>query len=200
MTARTEVDAGHSRSGYSAVAIALHWTIAIAILANIALGLWFESLFDSGNPDDLALGGTIVGIHKSLGLTVLFLSLIRLAWRITHGFPALPDHMAAWERIAARANHLAFYVLMVAIPFSGWALVSASPANRPLDFFGLFPVPQLPIADSEATSNAFSSLHILMAWTMLALAALHIAGALKHHLLDRDDVLARMLPLVRPRS
>lgn len=191
----TEITGGAApRSGYSRVAIALHWIISIGIFTNIALGVWFESLFDSG---DRALGGLVVMLHKSIGILILFLSLIRLGWRVVHGFPPLPEHMAEWEKILARANHLAFYFLMIAVPLLGWSLVSASPANRPTIFFGLFEVPQLPLPDSEALAGTLSTAHVLLAWTTLLLAVLHIAGALKHHFIDRDDVLARMLPLVR---
>lgn len=200
MSQASVVDSYPTRSRYSSIAIALHWIIAVAILLNIVLALWFSSLFATGEPAEQALGGTIVGIHKSIGLTVLFLSVFRLGWRIVHGFPPLPAHLATWERLLARANHIAFYVLMIAIPLIGWLMVSASPSNRPLVFFGLFNVPQLPIADSEAVSDTLSEAHELLAWITLALVVLHVAGALKHHLLDRDDVLARMLPLVRKRG
>ena len=89
---------------------------------------------------------------------------------------------------------------MLGMPLAGWAMSSASPANYPISWFGLFEVAQLPIADSKATAGLFNTMHEIGAWILLALAALHLFAALKHHFGDRDAVLARMLPLVRPRQ
>jgi cytochrome b561 len=173
-------------SGYSSVAIALHWTIALLILANAAGGLLADSVDD-------ATARTIMNIHKPTGITILALSLVRLGWRVTHGFPPLPPSTPRWDAVFARATHVAFYALMIAIPLTGWTLVSGG--SRPLEYFGLFDIPKLPV--SRATSEAAGEVHGLFAFLMLGLAALHVLGALKHHLIDRDEVLARMLPLVR---
>lgn len=178
-----------SHSGYSRVAIALHWTIAVLILGNAIGGLLHEAFGPAAE-------ASIMAVHKSIGLTVLVLSLVRLAWRMAHGFPRFPDSTSRWDAIAARATHVAFYVLIIAVPLAGWMMVSAGP--RPLEWFGLFPWPKLPV--SEATAGTAHDAHVLLAFTTIGLVLLHVAGALKHHFVDRDDVLARMLPLVRRRA
>ena len=178
-----------SHSGYSRVAIALHWTIALLIIGNALGGILADRVGD-------ATAGAIMSVHKPTGLTILALSLFRLGWRVTHGFPRFPDSTPGWDAVAARATHVAFYFLMIAVPLAGWMMVSGG--TRPLEYFGLFDVPKLPV--SQATADAAHDAHTLLAFTTIGLVALHAAGALKHHLVDRDDVLARMLPLVRRRS
>lgn len=193
----TAQDTGHrSRSGYSRVAITLHWLIALMIVGNVVGALIFDGLLDSGDPAERARGVMLVNIHKSVGLTVLVLSLFRLFWRLTHGFPRLPEHMARWEIALARGNHLAFYFAMIAVPLAGYIMVSAGPA--PIAYFGLFDVPKLPVG--KELGGLAHEAHEILAFTTVGLLVLHIAGALKHHFLDRDDVLARMLPLVRPKA
>ena len=178
-----------SHSGYSRVAIALHWTIAALILGNIAGALVAERLGDRAE-------AVIFSVHKSVGLTVLALSVFRLGWRVGHGFPRLPGDTPGWDAALARSTHVAFYFLMIAVPLAGWAMVSAGP--RPLHWFWLFDVPKLPV--SQALAGRAHDAHETLAFATLALAALHVAGALKHHLVNRDDVLVRMLPLVRRRG
>ena len=177
-----------SRSGYSRTAIALHWVIAALIVGNVAGALLADAL---GPP----AAGAIMAVHKSFGLTVLGLSLVRLGWRVAHGFPRFPDSTPGWDAALARATHLAFYGLMIAVPLAGWAMVSAGP--RPLSWFGI-PFPKLPV--SQAAGGIAHDAHEILAFATVGLLVLHVAGALKHHLVDRDDVLARMLPLVRQRS
>lgn len=175
-----------AHSGYSTVAITLHWTIAILIVGNIVGALLAEQV-------DRATAGAIMATHKSIGLTVLMLSLVRLLWRVTHPFPPFPDTTPRWDAVVARATHVAFYGLMIAVPLAGWVMVSGG--SRPLDWFGLFAWPKLPV--SEALAGRAHDAHGLLAFATLGLAVLHAAGALKHHFFDRDDVLARMLPIVR---
>lgn len=178
-----------SRSGYSSVAIALHWTIAALILGNIAGGLLHDSFGEEA-------GRAIMAVHKSIGLTVLALSLFRLGWRIAHGFPRFPDSTPTWDAALARGTQVIFYFMMIAVPLAGWAMVSAGP--RPLSYFGLFDWPKLPVG--KALAGTAHEAHEVLALTTLALVALHVAGALKHQFVDRDDVLHRMLPWVRRRA
>lgn len=175
-----------SRSGYSRTAIALHWTIAALILGNIAGALLHEAVGST-------TGAAIMAAHKSIGLTVLAFSLFRLGWRVRHGFPPLPDATPVWDAVAARSTHVAFYAVMIGLPILGWMMVSSGP--RPLTWFGLFDVPKLPISSQLADWS--HDAHVAIGLATLALVALHVAGALKHHLIDGDDVLARMLPIVR---
>ena len=184
--ASTALPSHRSRSGYSRVAIALHWTIAALILGNIAGAILSEGVGKEA-------AGVIMSIHKPVGLTVLALSLARLGWRVAHGFPRLPDSTPTWDAVFARTTHVAFYFLMTAVPLAGWAMVSAGP--RPLSYFGLFDVPKLPV--SKATAGFAHEAHVVLGLSTLALVVLHVAGALKHQLVDRDDVLHRMLPWVR---
>jgi cytochrome b561 len=181
---------------YSAVSIALHWTIAALIVSQIPLG-WRMS--------DLPYGEAkfeLFQLHKSIGLTILILSLVRLAWRLTHPAPPLPDHMARWEKVFARATHVGFYLVMIATPLGGWVLVSATELNVPTLLWGVIPWPDLPGFDAmtaesrRAIYQRVEAAHGALAWFAVGLLALHVAGALKHHLLDRDTVLWRMLPIV----
>ena len=188
---------------YGVVAIVLHWAIAIAILANGVLGWWMhEALEGSGNR---ALVIDAYQVHKSLGLSVLALSLLRLAWRLVHRPPPLPMSMPAWERSVARLTHWVFYLLMIAIPLSGWVYVSAqwregAALNVPTLWFGAFEVPHLfgldqaPPAIRQAVANLGLEAHELLAWGAMLLLCLHVGAALKHHFHDRDEVLANMLP------
>lgn len=190
---------------YSAVAILLHWAIAAAIVGNVALGWWMHQAIDV--PDTRARAIAAFQAHKSLGLAVLALSLLRLAWRLLHAPPPLPAAMPAWERAAARATHWAFYGLMLAIPLGGWLYVSAqwrgtAPLNVPTLWFGLFEVPHLFGLDRAAQGTraavaaATLAAHGWLAWGAMALLALHAGAALKHHFVNRDEVLAHMLPAV----
>lgn len=190
-----------ARSRYSRAAISLHWLIAVLLIGNFAGGLLMSDLLlPEATPEQKRLGFTIVQLHKSLGLTVLVLSLLRLALRLTSGVPSLPAHMTSIERFLARATHVGFYAVMILLPLSGWLMVSASPLGFPTQYFGLFTWPHLPVETSAAVSGTASEAHELIAWFGVLLFLLHVGGALKHHFLDRDDVLARMLPFLRRSS
>jgi cytochrome b561 len=189
---------------YSAVAIVLHWLIAVLIFAN----LW--------------LGGTMVGqhglakfnnfqLHKSVGITILLLSLARLAWRAAKPPPPGARGMAEWERRLSSAVHAAFYVLMIGMPLTGWLSVSASPTGIPTLLYRLggfpgIPWPHLPIApdlpfdQKQALEAAANTVHRLASYCAYALIGLHVAGALKHQLFDADPVLPRMAPCLRRRA
>lgn len=176
---------------YSTVSILLHWAIAVLVLANVTIGGWME---DAEGPEKLRH----FALHKSVGITILALTLVRVGWRIAHRWPPFPDTMARWERIVARGTHIGFYVLLLLIPLLGWAAASAGGAP-PVDWFGLVPAPNLPVPQSDTLSDQLGDTHKLLVKLVYVLLALHVAGALKHHFLDRDPVLHRMLPLVPPR-
>ncbi len=185
---------GHSR--YSTVAIWLHWIIALMIIGNLTGGLTMDYWLDSPDPAMKQTGLVIIQIHKSIGLTVLVLSLLRLGWRIAHPAPPLPGHMTSTERVLARVTHYGFYALMLLLPLSGWAMVSTGKQIFPIRYFGLFEVPHLPL--DKTLGGLFKESHEVLGWIAIATIVLHVAAALKHHYFDRDDVLARMLPIVRP--
>lgn len=180
-------------SRYSAVAIGLHWLIAIAILALLVMGFVMENM--SGNP---ALKFRLFQLHKSLGITVLALSLLRLVWRLAHSAPPLPPASKVWEKALAHGVHGGFYLLMIGLPLIGWLGVSASPMKMPTRIFGLFTLPHLPFftndPDPAATTRLLFNIHGLMAYTLIGLLVLHVGGALKHHFMLRNDVMLRMTP------
>ena len=186
---------------YTTVAIILHWLIAILIIGQIAGGKYMTGL-----PDTEASKFELYQLHKSFGLSILFLSLLRLAWRLTHRPPPLPDGMAGWEKTGARLSHVGFYVLMIMVPLGGWAVVSASPfaSSVPTYIFGVIPWPHLPffegIEDKAALYEKIAGLHEFFAFAILGLLALHVSAALKHHFVNKDSVLARMAPIFRQRS
>ncbi len=191
---------------YAAIAIVLHWAIALSIALMIPLGWWMRDQAEDGVVSD-ALFQTYQ-LHKSIGLTVLALSLAQLAWRLINPPPPLPAHMPAWERFVAHATHWALYALMIGLPVTGWIYVSAGWAEGgPLEvttrWFGLFVVPHffgLPNAGAEVredVAEAAMSAHSLLAWCAIGLAALHAAAALKHHFINRDNVLTQMVPGLR---
>lgn len=189
-----------ARSGYSRISITLHWLIALLLVGNFVGGLLLEDLINSSVPAERQLGFTIVQLHKSMGLTILMLSLLRLLTRLAVGTPPLPAHMTPVERSLARLTHWGFYAVMILVPLSGWVMVSASPLGFPTIWFGLFEWPHLPVETSKATSGAAAEVHEVIAFLGAGLFVLHVAGALKHHFLDRDDVLARMLPFLGRRT
>ena len=180
---------------YSAVAIVLHWTIATAILGQIALGLYMTRLTDQ----QINLKFTLYQFHKSVGITILVLTLARLVWRLLHKPPPLPMGQPTWQRRAAHASHIAFYGFMIGLPLTGWIIVSSSPLDIPTILFGVIPLPDLPglntLSNSAGISAGFAEIHAIAAYILLATILLHVAAALKHHAIDRDEVLWRMLPL-----
>ena len=165
----------------------LHWLIALLIVGLGTVGLVMTDMENS--PDKLR----IYALHKSFGITVLMLVALRLLWRLATRHPA-PVPGPRWQRLSASAMHFLLYVLMFAIPLSGWLFNSAS--NFPLRWFGLFHVPSL-WAPDPAVKHLSHALHEYGFWTLIALAVLHAAAAFKHHYMDRDETLTRMLPGIR---
>ena len=178
---------------YSSVAIVLHWLIAAALIFNICLGLYCANIPDS-DPNHFVF----VQIHKSVGLSVLVLSVLRLIWRLSHPAPPLPAWMPWSLRALARTTHVLLYVLIIGIPLSGWAYVSASPLGLPTRYFGLFTWPNLPFFDqlTRAQKNPLHhevhSVHTALAYAAIALITIHVAGALFHQFMRRDRLMARM--------
>lgn len=192
-------DPGQQR--YSAVAVTLHWAIAAAILLLLISGLWMTDAIKV--PDTRADAFAVYQWHKSLGLTVLVLSFARLAWRLVNPPPALPAEMGRLERLAAHTTHVVFYLLMIGMPLLGWAMVSASVFGLPTIVFGLFEWPHIPmlteLEDKAPVEAALKTAHRTGGYLMIALLILHVLAALKHHFVDRDQVLARMLPFLPSR-
>jgi cytochrome b561 len=180
---------------YGTVAMTFHWVIAALIIANIALGLYFADL-----PHSDPWKFELTQLHKSIGLTVLTLSIFRLLWRLSHPAPPLPGDLHPGIRLAAHASHYLFYFLIIAIPLSGWIMVSASPLGLPTHFFHLFNLPNLwfmadlPRSQKVALHDPLESVHNVLAWSAIVLIPLHVAAALYHQFIRRDDVFWRMAP------
>lgn len=189
---------------YSTGAIILHWLIGLLIFALLGSGVWMTDALDVAETQGLAI--EVYQIHKSLGIAVLALTVVRILWRILHPAPPLPDGMSRGARGIAHASHVAFYFLMLAMPLTGWAMASASPIAAPTFVFWTLQIPYLPILPDlapeakHAAETALRDAHGAFGWTAIALIALHVGAALKHHFIDRDAVLARMAPGVSPRG
>jgi cytochrome b561 len=185
---------------YGAVSMTLHWVIALLILIQIGIGWYMNEVL----PDHSPAQGAVLPVHISVGLTILLLVLARIAVRLTHPAPPLPAGIAPWERLVVGASIVLFYLLMLALPLTGWALVSLRP--KPIGFWGL-PWPHLPgigqLLGSPAPKpvrHELSHIHVyILIWIVLLNLALHVAGALKHQF-DAHPVLWRMAPIKRPRE
>jgi cytochrome b561 len=185
-------------SKYSPIAMVLHWLIAVLIIINVALGLsanyWLAD--DQVRP--------VIDLHKSIGITVLGLVLLRILWRMSHRPPPLPASFPSWERVAAHGAHFLLYLLMIGLPLSGWAHDSAwvAAASHPMKLFGLFTWPRIgflmnldpAVKESLHLHDRLGTLHTWFGYALYALLAMHIGGALKHEWIDRKSVLKRMIP------
>lgn len=174
---------------YDTFAIALHWVLAVALAGIFAVGLYMADLPFS------PLRLKLYNWHKWAGVTILTLSALRLLWRLTHTPPALPPAMVQampnWQVRAYHATHVALYALFFIVPLIGWAYSSA--AGFPVVAFGVLPLPDFVPAD-KALAALIKPLHGFSAYALAALVVLHVAAALKHHLVDNDGLLRRMLP------
>jgi len=170
---------------YTPVAKALHWLIALLLFGLLALGFYMQDLPLS--PQKLQL----YAWHKWAGVTVFLLVLVRLAWRVTHRPPPLPEHMPRVMQLAAHAGHVLLYALMIAIPLSGWLMSSAKGFQTV--WFGVLPIPDL-LDKNRELGDLLQTVHLSLNLFFVVVLIGHIGAALKHHFIDRDDVLTRMLP------
>jgi cytochrome b561 len=173
---------------YGWVAVALHWGMALLLLALIALGLYMVRLPDAGFDRDKI---TLILVHKGLGMAALAVAVPRLLWRIANALPRFVDGLPAWQEVSALFVHLWLYALMLAVPFSGWLMTSAG--GYPTPIFSWFEVPDL-IGRNEHLFRGLIDLHRWLAYALAAVVALHAAAALRHHFLLRDATLRKMLP------
>ncbi|MBX7229217.1 MAG: cytochrome b [Burkholderiaceae bacterium] len=171
---------------YTTTAIVFHWLLALLIIGSFGVGLYMVDLPLS--PQRLKL----YNWHKWAGVTILTLSVFRLLWRLTHPPPALPSTMPLWQIRASHLAHLSLYVLFFAVPLIGWAYSSA--AGFPIVWFGVLPLPDWVPKDREL-AEAIKPFHEISAWLLAVVVLIHIAAALKHHFINHDGVLTRMLPL-----
>ena len=173
---------------YTPVAMFAHWLVFLLIAGAFALGFTMTDLAMS------VLKLRMFSWHKWTGVTIFLLVLLRLAWRLRTPPPALPP-MPRWEEEAARISHHLLYLLMLAMPLSGWLMSSAKGFQTV--YFAKFPIPDL-LAKNPPLGAALESVHETLAYLLLAMVSLHVLAAFKHHFIDRDEVLARMVPRLRP--
>lgn len=174
---------------YTSTAIGLHWIIAALMICGFALG-WVMTSIPGFTPAKLRY----FSWHKWMGVTVFALATLRIVWRVTHGAPRLPRSMPAWQRAGAHAVHALLYILMIAIPITGYLFSSAS--NVPVVYLGIVPLPRL-IAPDPTLKALFKTAHLVLNYGLAALVLAHVGAALKHQWVDRDGLLARMLPFLK---
>lgn len=174
-----------TRQQWSGIGKALHWLVAALILVMAYLGLTMGDL--PNGPDKIAT----YALHKSIGLSILALAVLRLGWRLYAGAPEEVSGTPRWQARIATVTHVALYALLLALPLTGWLLNSA--AGFPLQWFGLFNLPSLAARDEALHALAVQS-HELLFWALAVLVVMHAAAALYHHLFLGDATLARMLP------
>ncbi|BBH12668.1 MULTISPECIES: cytochrome b [Chromobacterium] len=178
---------------YSPTQIALHWLIALLIIAALIMGWYFNSM-QITSPASFKLKASLIAWHKWVGISVLALAVLRLIWRARRGAPAPLPGQPAWQLKAAGLIHLLLYALMLAMPLVGWLMSSAK--GYPVVWFNLVQLPDL-VEKNEALGHVLGWSHALMAYAIVAIVGLHALAALKHHFIDRDATLARMLPSCR---
>jgi cytochrome b561 len=164
----------------------LHWLIVLLIINQWAIATWADS-----KPEISLARAKALTLHKSFGITILMLAVLRLLWRWTNPVPDLTAETRPWERVLAKLSHLLLYVLLFAMPLTGWMMSSAK--NFPVSWFYQFQLPDL-VAPNPQTFERMHDLHHLLFDVLVVVAAVHVLGALKHHFIDRNDVLKRMLP------
>ncbi len=176
---------------YTRTAVTLHWLIALLIFVAFPLGYYMHDL--PLTPHKLRM----YSYHKWIGVAVFALAAIRVLWRATHRAPPLPDSVPQWEKIAAHATHFALYVLIFAVPVSGWLMSSA--LGFQTVWFGVLPLPDL-VGKNKELADLLLEVHEMLNLVMAALVAGHIGASFKHHFIDRDDILVRMVPFLRKLS
>jgi cytochrome b561 len=172
---------------YTRTAITLHWVIALLILAAFPLGVYMHDLPLS--PDKLRL----YSYHKWIGVSIFLLAVLRILWRFTHRPPPLPGSMPRWEKLAADTVHTLLYALLFVVPLSGWLMSSAKGVQTV--WFGVLPLPDL-VSKNKELGDLLKEVHEGLNFIMLGAVLAHIGAALKHHFIERDGVLARMIPLL----
>lgn len=179
-------------SQYTAAAKTLHWLLAFLIGFMLLLGWMMTTDILLDGPGKLVA----LHLHESLGMIILGLGVLRLMWRLTNSPPLLPASTPRWARIAAHITHVILYILLIAMPLVGWMMISTMPHN--VLFFGLFPIPNLPVLpellNKKDVRAVLENIHWILAWVVVGFVALHAGAALKHHFIERDAILLRMTP------
>ena len=175
------------RNRYSTVSLFLHWSIAALVLTQVLLIVAHEAT-------DGPISREFVTVHKAVGLSILMLTLGRLGWRLANPAIPLPEGTPRWQKLVARTTHVLFYVILIGLPLGGWAAMSL--AGSPIEWFGLFNWPLLPLPEDRDLGRTVLTTHKLVGKFLIALIILHVLSALKYHFVDRNNVLHRMLPFI----
>jgi len=178
---------------WGAIAQTLHWVIAALVITQFTLAQLAENAgaMKREHPAAVIEQLSLLARHKSVGITILMLAILRLFWRTLSAVPQLPVNTPRWQVRAAHASHTLFYVLLFALPITGWMMSSA--ANYPVSWFRLATLPDL-VAPNKDLHEALEDVHGALAGTLFVLAILHVLAAFKHHFIDHDEVFKRMLP------
>ena len=181
------------RERYSGFTLTIHWLTVALVLTQLLL-LWLAGEADRD------MRGYWMNFHKSVGLTILMITLARLASRLSgHKAIPLPDRTPGWQKLAARTTHVLFYVFLIVMPLAGW--LSSTAAGRPIMFFNLFQWPDMPLVPLDrGLARSVIDVHELAGKILIGLVILHVLGGLKHFLIDKDNVLQRMLPFLPRRA
>ena len=170
---------------YSSLSKVFHWGIALAVIAMLTIGFFLDDV-------PTQFKGTAYMLHKSTGITILFLMILRLIFINASGKPALPNAMKLWEKVLSRFVQYSFYLLLLIMPLSGWIMSVAG--NKIPVYFGMFKAPLPWIESNKQLAKVMDKTHEVIAWILIAFIVLHILGALKHHFIDKDNILRTMLP------
>jgi cytochrome b561 len=178
----------NSEDRYGAIALLLHWSMALLVIGLAALGLYMVTLPDVGFSTRKV---TLVLLHKEFGVLALLLLATRLSWRVTQILPRLVDNLPDWQKLAARFVHLSFYGLLFALPMTGCLMSSA--AGIPVSFFGLFMLPDFAYRNDDLL-QLYMAIHKWLGYALIFLIFVHAGAALRHHFVLQDDTLQKMLP------
>jgi cytochrome b561 len=181
---------GNTRARWGSVSIGLHWTIAaLVLLVQVPAGITMVSV-DPGTVQNF-----FYNIHKTTGIVIFLLALIRLGWRWSHPVPALPADLPGWQAAAARTTHVLLYLVLFAMPVTGFLYTAMG--GFPVPFFMLYDLAPL-VAEKKPVAEGFKLAHLTLQWLLYLVVLLHVAGALQHHLIRKDGILRRMLSPTAP--
>ncbi len=166
----------------------MHWLTAVLVIGMLIFGFFLESFSDS-------LKGSMIALHKSIGLTILLLIVLRLIWRIFNKQPGYPLTIPKWEQFCARSVHYLFYIILIFMPATGWLMSSLG--GHKVEFWNLWNW-QLPLSPNRTLAGYFFNTHKILAFIIIGLLVLHVAAALKHHFIEKNNLLRRMLPGYKP--
>lgn len=179
----------NSPEKYGAVTKTLHWLTSITVIVLLCVGIYMT------RAEKNAGLFAIYGLHKSFGICVLTVTFIRVLWHVYSKKPPLVASLKPWEKLAAHAGHFFLYICLFGMPLSGWTMSSAF--GRPVSVFGFGPLPDL-VGKNQELAEKLAAVHEYLGYSLIAMILLHVGAALKHHVLDKDPTLKRMLPFGKP--